>query len=419
MPRSTARSARTNGTARTARPAPPAAGTSRTARRTRGTAVTAVAAALALGLGALALPAGAATAAPRPPVSCVTLAPGPDAEALCEAISGLPDDEATAAQIRVGGHGAWLGTAGVRDLDTGAPALRHARFRAGSTTKIVTASMVLQLAAEGRIGLDRPVQRYLPGLFPDSFAPMTVRQLLNHTSGLKPGASFGDTTEDMWEHRFETMTPQEVVAGSVAAGPGATPGTVQRYSNIHYVVLGLMIEKVTGDTLAHQAQVRVFRPLGMRDSYFPVNGDPRIHGPHNRGYERIGGRLTDVTDWNMTDRFAAGDLISSTADLETLLVSLFRGKVVPGPYLDQMFEVPEVKDYDTGEDATIGLGLERFVNPAGLEIWGKTGSRPGYHTVIAATRDLSRTVVYSVNSTDARGDGNAIAQRFAFPAFNR
>ncbi|MEU3555120.1 serine hydrolase domain-containing protein [Streptomyces fragilis] len=411
MPRSTARSARTD-----RRTAGPAAGTSRTARTTR---VTAVAAALALGLGALALPAGVAAAAPHPAASCVTLAPGPDAKALCDAISALPDDEATAAQVRVGGNGAWLGTAGVRDLDSGAPALRHARFRAGSTSKIVTASMVLQLAAEGRVDLDRPVQRYLPGLFPPAFAPMTVRQLLNHTSGLKPGASFGDTTEEMWEHRFDTLTPQEVVAGSIAAGPGTTPGTVQRYSNIHYVVLGLMIEEVTGDTFAHQARVRVFRPLGMRDSYFPVNGDPRIHGPHNRGYERIGGRLTDVTEWNMTDRFAAGDLISSTADLETLLVSLFRGELVPRPYLDQMFEVPEVKDHDTGEDATIGLGLERFVNPAGLEIWGKTGSRPGYHTVIAATRDLSRTVVYSVNSTDARGDGNAIAQRFAFPAFNR
>ncbi|WP_151775508.1 serine hydrolase domain-containing protein [Streptomyces abyssomicinicus] len=389
-------------------------GTARTVPTARATAV---AAALTLGIGALLAPAGVAAAAPRPALSCVTLAPGPDAASLCDAISGLPDDEATAAQVRVGGNGAWLGTAGVRDLSTGAPAVRHARFRAGSTSKVVTASMVLQLAAEGRIGLDRPVQRYLPGLFPAEFAPMTVRQLLNHTSGLRPGASFGDTTEDMWEHRFDTLTPQEVVAGSIAAGPGTTPGEVQRYANIHYVVLGLLVEEVTGDTFAHQAEVRIFRPLGMRDSYFPVNGDPRIQGPHNRGYERIDGRLTDVTEWNMTDRFAAGDLISSTADLETLMVSLFRGEVVPQPYLDQMFQVPDVDD-ENGGAATIGLGLERFaIN--GLEVWGKTGSRPGYHTVVAATRNLSRTVVYSVNSTDARGDGLAIAQRFAFPAFNR
>ncbi|MDH6224693.1 serine hydrolase domain-containing protein [Streptomyces sp. MJP52] len=389
----------------------------RTARSARTARATAVAAALALGLGALAVPAGAAAAAPRPLASCVTLAPGPDAASLCAAVSGLPDDGATAAQVRVGGEGAWLGTAGVRDLGSGAPAVRHARFRAGSTSKVVTASMVLQLAAEGRIGLDRPVQRYLPGLFPAEFEPMTVRQLLNHTSGLRPGASFGDTTEEMWEHRFDTLTPQEVVAGSIAAGPGTAPGEVQRYSNIHYVVLGLMIEEVTGDTFAHQAEVRIFRPLGMKDSYFPVDGDPRVRGPHNRGYERIDGRLTDVTEWNMTDRFAAGDLISSTADLETLVVSLFRGEVVPQPYLDQMFQVPRVDDED-GRDATIGLGLERFeIN--GQEVWGKTGSRPGYHTVVAATRDLSRTVAYSVNSTDARGDGLAIARRFAFPAFNR
>ena len=67
------------------------------------------------------------------------------------------------------------------------------------------------------------------------------------------------------------------------------------------------IEKVTGDSYAHQAAVRIFRPLGMRHTSFPDGPDPRIHGPHNRGYEWIDGKLVDVTDWNMSDRWAAGD----------------------------------------------------------------------------------------------------------------
>ncbi|MFF9770990.1 serine hydrolase domain-containing protein [Streptomyces sp. NPDC014636] len=364
-----------------------------------------------LAVPAFATPAPTASAASSAPASAVTAA-GPDAEALCAAIAGLPDHDATAALLRVGGDGTWRGTAGVRDVRTGTPALENARFRAGSVTKVVTAAIVLQLAAEGRIDLDGTVQHYLPGLLTKDFEPITVRQLLNYTSGLRPGASLGDTVEDGYPHRFETLTPRQVVAASVALGPAYTPGVRQDYGNIHYTVLGMLVEKVTGDSYAHQAAVRVFRPLGMRDSSFPVGADPRIHGPHNRGYDWIDGKLVDVTDWNMTDRFAAGDLVSTTADLERLLVGLFRGRVVPEPQLKEMFTLPDVPG------ARYGAALERF-ELNGKEIWGKTGSRPGYATVIAATRDLSRTLVYSVGSTDAKGDGLPIAQRFAYPAFNR
>ncbi|MBK3647852.1 serine hydrolase [Streptomyces sp. MBT33] len=375
---------------------------------------TALAASLVLALAAGPL-AGPAFAAPAPASAHDTSGhdtSGPDADALRAAIAGLPDADATAALIRVGGDGTWRGTAGVRDVRTGAPALANGRFRAGSVTKVVTAAIVLQLAAQGRIDLDGTVQRYLPGLLTPDFKPITVRELLNFTSGLQSGASLGDTVEEGYPHRFETLTPRQVVAASVAKGPAYDPGTRQDYDNIHYTVLGMLIEKVTGDSYAHQAAVRVFRPLGMRDSSFPVGADPRIHGPHNRGYDWIDGELTDVTDWNMSDRKAAGDLISTTADLEKLLVGLFRGRVVPEPQLKEMFTLPDMPG------ARYAAGLERF-ELNGRVIWGKTGSRPGYATVIAATRDLSRTLVYSVDSTDAKGDGQATAERFAYPAFNR
>ncbi|MFI9807985.1 serine hydrolase domain-containing protein [Streptomyces sp. NPDC052301] len=386
---------------------------------------------LALGAGPLAAPAFAAADRPATSTAAGTAsraaggttttpggapgrtATGPDAEALSAALAGLPDHDATAALIRVGGDGTWRGTAGVRDVRSGAPALANARFRAGSVTKVVTAAIVLQLAAEGRIDLDGTVQHYLPGLLTKDFGPITVRELLNYTSGLKSGASLGDTVEEGYPHRFETLTPRQVVEASVAKGPAYAPGEHQDYDNIHYTVLGMLIEKVTGDSYAHQAEVRVFRPLGMRDSSFPVGADPRIHGPHNRGYDWIDGKLVDVTDWNMSDRFAAGDLISTTADLERLLVGLFRGQVVPQPQLKEMFTVPDVPG------ARYGAGLERF-ELNGKVIWGKTGSRPGYVTVIAATPDLSRTLVMSVDSTDAKGPGQeAATERFAFPAFNR
>jgi D-alanyl-D-alanine carboxypeptidase len=381
----------------------------------RNTRSTLLAAALvgALAAGPLAVPAFAASTAPAATAPAPDrAAAGPDTEALAAAIAGLPDHDATAALLRVGGDGTWRGTSGVRDVRTGAPALENARFRAGSVTKVVTASVVLRLAAEGRIDLDGTVQHYLPGLLTEDFAPITVRQLLNFTSGLRPGLSLGDTVEDGYAHRFETLTPRQVVASSVAQGPAYAPGTRQSYGNIHYTVLGMLIEKVTGDSYAHQAAVRVLRPLGMRHTSFPDGADPRIHGPHNRGYDWIDGELVDVTDWNVSDRWAAGDMISTTADLERLLVGLFRGRVVPGPQLREMFTLPDVPG------ARYGAALERF-ELNGKVIWGKTGSRPGYTAGIAATRDLSRTLVYSVNSTDAKGDGLAVVRRFAFPAFNR
>ncbi|MFC5953610.1 serine hydrolase domain-containing protein [Streptomyces pratens] len=211
-------------------------------------------------------------------------------------------------------------------------------------------------------------------------------------TGPQVGANLGSTTEEMYANRFRTLSPQRVVAMAVAKGPAFDPGERQQYQNIDYTVLGLLIEKVTGDRYEHQADVRIFCPLGMRHTDFPAGADPRIHGPHHRAYTDIGGRTTDVTEWNMSDRWAAGNMISTTADLERFLVALFRGQVVPQPLLDQMFVVPDV------EGASYGMALERFVHN-GTEIWGKTGSRPGYHTVLAATRDLSRTVVYSLTSS--------------------
>jgi D-alanyl-D-alanine carboxypeptidase len=371
------------------------------------TTVVAASLALALAAGPLAAPVFAA----EHPAACASTA-GPDREALAAALTGIPADDVTAALVRVGGAGSWLGAAGVRDVRTGAPVLERGRFRAGSVTKIVTASVVLQLVAEGRIDLDGTVQEYLPGLLTDDFDPITVRQLLTYTSGLKPGAGFGDSTEEMFPHRYETLTPQDVVAASVAKGSAYTPGSKQTYGNIHYTVLGMLIEEVTEDSFAQQAQQRVFRPLGMRHTSFPAGPDPRVHGPHNRGYEWIDGELVDVTEWNMSDRWAAGDLISTTADLERLLKGLFGGRLVPRPLLKEMLTVPAV------DGARYGMALETFVLN-GQRVWGKSGSRPGYATGVAATPDLCRTVVYSVNSTDARSTGLALAQRFAFPAFNR
>ncbi|MEU0209994.1 serine hydrolase domain-containing protein [Streptomyces canus] len=336
----------------------------------------------------------------------------PDGKALRAALAGLPDADATAALVRVGGTGgSWHGSSGVHDLESGRPADPDARFRAGSTTKVVTAAAVLRLAAEGRIDLNTPVQRYLPGLLSARFRPVTVRHLLNHTSGIPAGDGLGTTFEEVYAHRFDTLTPQRVAASAGAKQPEFRPGRQQHYLNINYTFLGLLIERVTGRPYAAEAARLVLAPAGMRDTYFPGT-DPRILGPHNRGYQavrRADGttQFVDVTEWNQADRFAAGDMISTTADLERLLTGLFRGRIVDRPQLREVFSVPSGI---TGASYSAG-GLQRFESD-GKVYWVKSGGRYGYNSAIAATRDLSRTLVYSVNSTDAKSeDANPVVVR--------
>ncbi|MGW2047872.1 serine hydrolase domain-containing protein [Streptomyces sp. NPDC001858] len=376
---------------------------------------TVLAASLVLALtaaGPLAAPAFATPAAPTAPsAAAAQRANGLDTQALAAALAGLPDADATAALVRVGGtDGVWRGSAGVHDLASGAPADPDARFRAGSTTKVVTAAAVLRLAADGRIDLDTPIQRYLPGLLGRQFRPITVRQLLNHTSGIPAGDGLGETFEEVYAHRFDTLSPQRVAASAGAKQPEFCPGKQQHYLNINYTFLGLLIEKVTGHAYAEEVQRLVLAPAGMRDTYFP-GADPRILGPHNLGYQKVEKadgttEFWDVTEWNQADRFAAGDMISTTVDLERLITALFRGRIVPQPQLEEMFTVPAGI-----EGAAYSAGLTRF-EADGKVYWVKSGGRYGYNSAVAATRDLSRTLVYSVNSTDAKSaDANPVVTR--------
>ncbi|MFF3315172.1 serine hydrolase [Streptomyces sp. NPDC003035] len=177
----------------------------------------------------------------------------------------------------------------------------------------------------------------------------------------------------------------------------------------------LLIERVTGDTYEEQVAARVLRPLGLRDTYVPGT-DPRIRGPHNHGYQTMTlddgtTGLRDVSVWGTTDGWAAGDIVSTTADLERFTRALFQGRVVRGPLLEEMFTLPKVADFRSGDPAAYSVGLS-MKKLGGREVWGKTGGRWGYNAAIASTRDGARTLVYSVNATDAKGqDMNEVALR--------
>ncbi|GAB3960415.1 serine hydrolase domain-containing protein [Actinoallomurus acanthiterrae] len=350
------------------------------------------------------------TTAFGPGASADTL-PALDPAALQKAISGLPSPTVTGALVRVSGPaGRWSGTSGTGDVATGEPVPANGTFRIGSASKIFTAAVVLQLVAEHHIDLDQSVQHYLPGLLPASYPTITVRQVLNHTSGL-PGTDI-DSGDARWfvEHRFDSWTPQELIANAVTHPLDFAPGTEQQYNGTNYFVAGLLIERVTGRTYAEEVRRRIIEPLRLRDTYVLDRHDPRLPGPHAHGYVAVtDGGVTTLHDVSEQSPYpwAEGGIISSAGDLTRLIRALFGGRVVPPAELKAMFTVPDVK-YADGHNCNVGpyagracfsVGLTRTTLPNGVTVWGKTGARPGYTSGVFATRDLRRVLVYSLNAT--------------------
>lgn len=354
-------------------------------------------------------PASAPVAAHRP---APLISTPPNAAALEQSIAGLGATHkyAVAAAVRVSGPaGSWQGSSGVSDVRTGAAVIPDGRFRAGSVTKTFTAAVVLQLAAERRVDLDRPVQEYLPGTFPDSFEPISVRQLLNYTSGIRSADGPGDTFQAQWDHRFDVVDPRALIANALAKGPESRPGEFQHYQNINYTLLGVLIEKVTGTTYEKAVGQRILRPLGLHQTSFPGRKQTGIPGRHNIGYQAVPlpdgtTELRDVTVWNQSDRWAAGDIISSTADLERFTRALFAGRIVPGRQLEEMFTVPSAFEFGTTEPASRTAGMQKLTLPDGTVVYGKTGARPGYSAGIGGAKDGSRIAVYTISSKDAKSE---------------
>ncbi|MFJ9739101.1 serine hydrolase domain-containing protein [Streptomyces sp. NPDC101166] len=363
----------------------------------------------------------ASAAIPSPTASSASVPLPPlDTAALRAAISDLDHPQATAAQLLVSGKaGQWYGATGVADRRTGAPVGQDDALRAGSITKVFVATAVLQLSAEGRVDLDKPIQDYLPGLLPDGYDPIKVSQLLNHTSGLPdediPDSERADTPEQILEHRYDQWTPMQLVATLPEEAPMKfAPGTKQEYRGMNYVLAAMLLEKVTGKPYGRAIGDRILRPLGLCRTSFPGD-DPKIHGRHVHGYLAMSdGTLQDVTEYNQSEAWGEGEIISTTRDLDRFITALFTpGKVLPRTTLDKMFELPapEVRMVD-GSPARYSVGLQT-VTVNGVPLWGKTGERYGYNSAVMATRDLGRRAVYSWTPTHRDASQVQMALRIA------
>ncbi|MFC5144982.1 serine hydrolase domain-containing protein [Streptomyces aureoversilis] len=276
-------------------------------------------------------------------------------------------------------------TAGVGDLATGAQVPRDGQVRIGSNTKTFTAVVVLQLVGEGKIRLDARVDTFLPGLVRGKGIDgrrITVRQLLQHTSGLPDYVPYLGDDVRYYE-------PRDLLDIALQHEARFAPGKKWEYSNTNYVLAGLIVQKVTDGTLAEEIDRRVIKRIGLRHTYFPAPGDATIREPHPKGYyqEEAGAPLRDGTELDPSWGWAAGQMISTTSDLNRFHTALLAGRLLPAAQLAQMrTTVPAGHPFGSG--ARYGLGLVSTPLPCEPGVyWGHGGSTTGYETRGGATDD--------------------------------
>ncbi|SEG88701.1 D-alanyl-D-alanine carboxypeptidase [Nonomuraea solani] len=293
-------------------------------------------------------------------------------------------------------RGTWIGTSGVADLGTRAPVPREARFRVASLTKSMVSVVVLQLVREGKTSLDEPIENRLPGLVAEG-DQITVRALLNHTGGL---ADYVRAPEfaDPEHYRDRTYTPRRLIAEAERL-PRPQQGRFA-YSNTGYILLGLLVEKVTGHDLGTELKNRIFRPAGMTRSHLPLTRQD-IRGPHATGYHLPAGAdpgtpgaLRPITRLNPSFAWAAYGVVSDARDMNRFYRALFSGRLVGPDLLAQMrtgVPTPQAPIFPR-----YGLGLESAGLTCG-ETWGATGSIPGYMTFSFADASGARRMTLSIN----------------------
>jgi D-alanyl-D-alanine carboxypeptidase len=278
------------------------------------------------------------------------------------------------------------------------------------------ATVVLQLVGEGSLGLDDRLQQWLPGAVPGG-ERIPIRQLLNHTSGLADytddllGPLRAKPTRQVYQQLApRSFAPRALVAMASRHRPLFPPGTRFAYSNTNYILLGLVVERVTGDRLAGQLQQRIVRPLGLNGTELPGT-QGRIRGRHVHGYASPDrawlasdgpAGLVDVTEANPSWAWAAGAMVSSAADLARFYQALLGGRLLGPNQLKAMQTTVDASE-QFGTGAGYGLGLMRLGLSCGGPVWGHGGEVAGYATVAFSTQDAARQLVLMANLLPAPG----------------
>ena len=294
----------------------------------------------------------------------------------------------------------WLVASGTPQMRGGGGRVPvQAQFRIASITKLFTATVVLQLVEEHRLSLDDAVSRYVDEV-PSNGA--TVRHLLNHTSGIPDYSMTQELSKQLLDDRQRRWSTSDVYDLVANVEPDFAPGHGYEYSNTNYVILGDVIEAVTGASWAAEVRRRVLDRLKLDDTYVAgFEPAPRdvvpgyFDGDNDGDVEDIGaGRPWPALE---TSEGAAGAIVSTAGDLLTFGGALFGGALLSDSSLRQM--VAESPYHP--RNSNYGLGVEILRPGYRTTIWGHGGLLPGYRSVLWYVPAQDAVVVVLVNDTRA------------------
>lgn len=302
--------------------------------------------------------------------------------------------------VQKAGEPLWIGATGKANLASGASMQTCTPFITASITKIFTATLIMQLKELNKIKLEDKLVDLLPevkGRIP-KVDQITVRQLLNHSSGLV------HPSDDDQRYQLQILNNPEAMANMsikqklekyVYDKPLVNhPGSGSHYSNAGYWLLQLWLEKETGKLLPDLMTEMLFKPLGMSQTYLNPKNNPGLA----RGYNWVGRKLTEVSSWDRADSNGdpAGGVISTAADLCLFAHALFSGNIITEASLAEMMETTKFPSCPNG-DCGYGIGLETYHSKTESG-YGKNGSLPGVDANLIYFPGQKATLVIFTNT---------------------
>jgi len=300
-------------------------------------------------------------------------------------------------------EGRWTAAYGLADPAAGTAMAVGMHTRIASLTKMYTGTVLMQLAQEGALSLDDTVDTYLDGI--PNGDRITLAQLANMTSGVNTYTANDAFVDQYISDPTASFTPDELVAATVEVSPAADPGERFLYSNGNTVILGEIIEQVTGRPFADELQDRILDPLELTTTVWPGES-AALPEPFPRGFTFSGdasvtGEPTDATDWNPSWAWTAGELISTTDDLLTMGRALGTGNGI----LEDSMQKQRLESFlDPSQSPPApGAGGYGLAMGCGQGWVGHAGELSGYNTTLFYDTATDTTVTVQTNSDVASG----------------
>jgi D-alanyl-D-alanine carboxypeptidase len=355
-----------------------------------------------------------ATATPRP--SQIDPALAADLQRILDQLVADGTIPGAVLSVHIPGQGSWRGASGFADMQRTQPMEPTTEVRIASISKVFTAVVLLQLVEEGKLSLEAPLATWFPRLVPNADI-ITVRGLLQHTTGLYDYLEDKHFLSEALQAPDYVWPPAELVAYAAGRPPAFQPGArgAWDYSSTNYVILGMIVEQVTGNTLAQEMRSRIFTPLGLDHTFFPP--DETVQGAAARGYRHI----HDQTNISLSFAFATANLVSTAGDVQRFGDALFGGKLLKPETMDLMFTFKNGKGQYNMPDLEYGLGVMRNRLEVGVDargvarpkmastVIGHTGGFGGFRSALWHDPEGGITIALGMNQ--GATDPNILAAR--------